>query len=183
MSRSFPERRGNAPDPRSGPLANGIPRLAGTSRDHSSNVTRRRRQAPYFVRSFQGGKYNDDKRTGVIERGAIPLAPLVLAALALGVPAAAQEPTAQPLPPMVVHADGEKAKFSGIIVTRSGDTLRLREGDVATHTIVSMTIHASRRRTVLFKMSRKKRDATSAGPGPHDAGRGTWRPRRHTRRR
>jgi len=93
------------------------------------------------------------------------LTPVVLAALTLGVPAAAQEPTAQPLPPMVVHADGEKAKFSGIIVTRNGDTLRLREGDVATHTIVINDDTRISTPNGLFKMSRKKRDQTALVPG------------------
>jgi outer membrane protein OmpA-like peptidoglycan-associated protein len=90
---------------------------------------------------------------------------VVLAALTLGVPAAAQEPTAQPLPPMVVHADGEKAKFSGIIVTRNGDTLRLREGDVATHTIVINDDTRISTPNGLFKMGRKRRDQTALMPG------------------
>jgi OOP family OmpA-OmpF porin len=93
------------------------------------------------------------------------LTPVVLAALTLGVPAAAQEPTAQPLPPMVVHADGEKAKFSGIIVSRNGDTLRLREGDVATHTIVINNDTRISTPNGLFKMSRRRRDQTALVPG------------------
>ena len=93
------------------------------------------------------------------------LTPVVLAVLTLGLPAAAQEPTAQPLPPMVVHADGEKAKFSGIIVTRNGDTLRLREGDVATHTIVINDDTRISTPNGLFKMSRKRRDESALVPG------------------
>jgi outer membrane protein OmpA-like peptidoglycan-associated protein len=93
------------------------------------------------------------------------LTPVVLAALTLGVPAGAQEPTAQPLPPMVVHADGEKAKFSGIIVSRNGDTLRLREGDVATHTIVINNDTRISTPNGLFKMSRRRRDQTALVPG------------------
>ena len=93
------------------------------------------------------------------------LTPVVLAALTLGLPAAAQEPTAQPLPPMVVHADGEKAKFSGIIVSRNGDTLRLREGDVATHTILINDQTRISTPSGLFKMERKRRDQANLMPG------------------
>jgi outer membrane protein OmpA-like peptidoglycan-associated protein len=93
------------------------------------------------------------------------LSPLVLAALAFGVPAWAQEPQPQPLPPMVVHADGEKAKFSGIVVDRRADTIRLREGNVATHTILLTDETRISTPNGLFKMSRKKRDASSIMPG------------------
>jgi outer membrane protein OmpA-like peptidoglycan-associated protein len=93
------------------------------------------------------------------------LSPLVLAALAFGVPAAAQEPQPQPLPPMVVHADGEKAKFSGIVVDRRADTIRLREGNVATHTILLTDETRISTPNGLFKMSRKKRDASNIMPG------------------
>ncbi len=96
------------------------------------------------------------------------LSPLVLAAFAFGVPAAAQEPQPpqpQPLPPMVVHADGQKAKFSGIVVDRHGDTIRLREGDVATHTILLTDDTRISTPSGLFKMSRKRRDVSNIMPG------------------
>src|SRR5689334_12767295 len=93
------------------------------------------------------------------------LTPLVLAALTFAAPAGAQEPTPQPLPPMVVHADGEKAKFSGIVVARQGDTIKLREGDVATHTILLTEDTKISTPNGLFKMGRKRRDASNIMPG------------------
>ncbi|HEY2379278.1 MAG TPA: OmpA family protein [Gemmatimonadaceae bacterium] len=93
------------------------------------------------------------------------LSPLVLAALAFGLPAAAQEPQPQPLPPMVVHADGEKAKFSGIVLDKKGDTIRLREGNVGLHTILLTDDTRISTPSGLFKMSRKKRDDSAIMPG------------------
>lgn len=93
------------------------------------------------------------------------LSPLILAALAFGLPAAAQEPQPQPLPPMVVHAEGQKAKFSGIVIDKKGDTIRLREGDVATHTILLNDDTRISTPSGLFKMSRKKRDEAAIMPG------------------
>jgi len=91
--------------------------------------------------------------------------PFVLAALTFAAPVGAQEPTPQPLPPMVVHADGEKAKFSGIVVARQGDTIKLREGDVATHTILLTEDTKISTPNGLFKMGRKRRDAGNIMPG------------------
>src|SRR5689334_3118853 len=93
------------------------------------------------------------------------LTPLVLAALTFAAPAGAQEPTPQPLPPTVVHAYGEKAKFSGIVVARQGDTIKLREGDVATHTILLTEDTKISTPNGLFKMGRKRRDASNIMPG------------------
>jgi OmpA-OmpF porin, OOP family len=107
-------------------------------------------------------KYNAQAVTNVVRSH---LTPLVLATLGFALPASAQEPTPQPLPPMVVHADGEKAKFSGIVVDRKGDTVRLREGDVATHTILLTDETRISTPSGLFKMDRKKRDASNIMPG------------------
>lgn len=89
------------------------------------------------------------------------LTAVVLAALAHGPPVWAQ----QELPPLVVHAENQKAKFAGIIVQRSGDTLRVREGDVATHTIVIDDHTRIQTPNGLFKMQRKRRDQTALVPG------------------
>ena len=91
------------------------------------------------------------------------LAPILLATLAVGLPASAQEP--QPLPPVVVHAEGQKAKISGILIDRQGDKLRVREGDVATHTVLLTDETRISTPSGLFKMSRKKRDTTALLPG------------------
>src|SRR5690242_15174325 len=128
------------------------------------SATRRRRDFTH-ASSFQGGntmKHNAQAGTNVVRSH---LTPLVLAAVAFGLPAAAQEPQPQPLPPMVVHADGQKAKFSGIVVDRHGDTIRLREGDVATHSILLTDETRISTPSGLFKMSRKKRDASNIMPG------------------
>jgi outer membrane protein OmpA-like peptidoglycan-associated protein len=66
---------------------------------------------------------------------------------------------------MVVHADGEKAKFSGIVVSRQADTIKLREGDVATHTILLTEDTRISTPNGLFKMGRKRRDASNILPG------------------
>jgi OmpA-OmpF porin, OOP family len=91
------------------------------------------------------------------------LTPILLATLAFGLPASAQEP--QPLPPVVVHAEGQKAKISGILVDRQGDKLRVREGDVATHTVLLTDETRISTPSGLFKMGRKKRDTTALLPG------------------
>jgi OOP family OmpA-OmpF porin len=91
------------------------------------------------------------------------LTPLLFAALAFGLPAAAQEPT--PLPPMLVHADGEKSKFSGVIVRRDGDKILVRQGDIATHTVLINDDTRISTPSGLFKMDRKKRDASRLLPG------------------
>jgi len=89
------------------------------------------------------------------------LTAVVLAALAHGPPASAQ----QQLPPLVVHAENQKVKFAGIIVDRTGETLRVREGDVATHTVVIDDHTKIQTPNGLFKMQRKRRDQTSLVPG------------------
>jgi OOP family OmpA-OmpF porin len=91
------------------------------------------------------------------------VAPLLLATLAFAPPASAQE--AASLPPLVVHADGQKAKISGILVDRNGDQLRVREGNVATHTILLTDDTRISTPSGLFKMDRKKRDASNLLPG------------------
>lgn len=93
------------------------------------------------------------------------LTPLLLAGLALAPRAQAQDTTAQSLPPLVVHAEGEKAKFSGIVVDRKGDTVRLREGNTALHTILLTTDTRISTPNGLFKMGRKKRDEGNIMPG------------------
>ncbi|HKN66283.1 MAG TPA: OmpA family protein [Gemmatimonadaceae bacterium] len=69
------------------------------------------------------------------------------------------------LPPMVVHADGQKFKISGILVDRNGDHLRVREGDVATHTVLLTDDTKISTPSGLFKMDRKRRDASNLLPG------------------
>jgi outer membrane protein OmpA-like peptidoglycan-associated protein len=91
------------------------------------------------------------------------LTAILLATLAFGRPALAQDPT--PLPPVLVHADGEKAKFAGVIVSRDGDQLRIREGTVATHTVLLTDGTKISTPNGLFKMSRKRRDASNLLPG------------------
>lgn len=91
--------------------------------------------------------------------GALPL----LAALALAHPVSAQGVAS--LPPMVVHADGQKFKISGILVDRNGDHLRVREGDVATHTVLLTDDTKISTPSGLFKMDRKRRDASNLLPG------------------
>lgn len=91
------------------------------------------------------------------------LAPLLLATLLLGRPVSAQQPT--PLPPMVVHADGEKTEFSGVVVRRNGDTVLVRQGDLATHTVLITDATRITTPSGLFKMDRKKRDVSNIMPG------------------
>jgi OOP family OmpA-OmpF porin len=91
------------------------------------------------------------------------LTPLLLATLMFGRPSFAQQPT--PLPPMVVHADGEKAEFSGVVVRRSGDTVLVRQGDVATHVVLITDATRITTPSGLFKMDRKKRDVSNIMPG------------------
>ena len=91
--------------------------------------------------------------------GAMPL----LAALALAHPVSAQGVAS--LPPLVVHADGQKFKISGILVDRNGDLLRVREGDVATHTVLLTNDTKISTPSGLFKMDRKRRDASNLLPG------------------
>jgi hypothetical protein len=81
--------------------------------------------------------------------------PLLLATLAFAPAASAQEAT--PLPPMVVHADGQKVKISGILVDRHGDQLRVREGNVATHNVLLTNDTKISTPSGLFKMDRKMR--------------------------
>jgi outer membrane protein OmpA-like peptidoglycan-associated protein len=63
------------------------------------------------------------------------LTPALLTLLALPFPALAQlySPT---LPPVKVHAEGGKVKIKGIVVDRSGEIVRVREGDEAIHHVV-----------------------------------------------
>jgi len=89
--------------------------------------------------------------------------PLLLAALVLAQPASAQGVAS--LPPLVVHADGQKFKISGILVDRNGDQLRVREGDVATHTVLLTNDTKISTPSGLFKMDRKRRDASNLLPG------------------
>ena len=89
--------------------------------------------------------------------------PLLLATLAFAPAASAQGATS--LPPMVVHADGQKVKISGIVVDRQGDQLRVREGDVATHTVLLTNDTKISTPSGLFKMDRKKRDESNLLPG------------------
>jgi len=89
------------------------------------------------------------------------LTAVVLAALAHGPPASAQ----QQLPPLVVFAENQKAKFAGIIVERIGDTLRVREGDVAMHSVLLTDETKIQTPNGLFKMHRKRRDQTALVPG------------------
>lgn len=91
------------------------------------------------------------------------LTPVLLATLAFAQPASSQAATS--LPPMVVHADGEKAKISGILVERNGDQLRVREGEVATHTVLLTDATKISTPNGLFKMDRKRRDASNLLPG------------------
>jgi len=91
--------------------------------------------------------------------GVMPL----LAALALAHPVSAQGVAS--LPPLVVHADGQKFKISGILVDRNGDLLRVREGDVATHTVLLTNDTKISTPSGLFKMDRKRRDASNLLPG------------------
>lgn len=91
------------------------------------------------------------------------LTPLLLVALAFGPRAFAQGGT--PLPPVVVHAEGEKVKFPGIVVDKHGDTVRVREGDVATHTVILTDQTKISTPSGLFKMERKKRDQSQILPG------------------
>jgi outer membrane protein OmpA-like peptidoglycan-associated protein len=87
----------------------------------------------------------------------------LLAALALAHPVSAQGVAS--LPPLVVHADGQKFKISGILVDRNGDLLRVREGDVATHTVLLTNDTKISTPSGLFKMDRKRRDASNLLPG------------------
>jgi outer membrane protein OmpA-like peptidoglycan-associated protein len=66
---------------------------------------------------------------------------------------------------MLVHADGEKAKFSGVIVRRDGDRILVRQGDIATHTVLINDDTRISTPSGLFKMDRKKRDASRLLPG------------------
>ena len=91
------------------------------------------------------------------------LTPFLLATLVFGLPASAQQPT--PLPPMVVHADGEKTEFSGVVVRRNGDTVLVRQGDIATHTVLVTDETRISTPSGLFKMDRKKRDISRIMPG------------------
>lgn len=60
---------------------------------------------------------------------------LVLALLV--VPGAAHAQYGVPtLPPVKVHADGQKVKIKGIVVDWNGDVLRVRQGDHAVHHVV-----------------------------------------------
>jgi outer membrane protein OmpA-like peptidoglycan-associated protein len=88
---------------------------------------------------------------------------LLLATLAFVPAASAQDATT--LPPMVVHADGQKVKISGILVDRHGDQLRVREGNVATHTVLLTNDTKISTPSGLFKMDRKRRDESNLLPG------------------
>jgi len=88
---------------------------------------------------------------------------LLLATLAFAQRGSAQAATS--LPPMVVHADGQKVKISGIVVDRNGDHMRVREGTVATHTVLLTGDTKISTPSGLFKMDRKPRDASNLLPG------------------
>ena len=91
--------------------------------------------------------------------------PFLLATLAFAQMASAQAQAVASLPPLVVHADGQKFKISGILVDRNGDQLRVREGDVATHTVLLTNDTKISTPSGLFKMDRKRRDASNLLPG------------------
>jgi outer membrane protein OmpA-like peptidoglycan-associated protein len=93
------------------------------------------------------------------------LAPLLVAGLAFAPRASAQDTTAQSLPPLVTTAEGEKAKFAGVVLDRRGDTVRVREGNTAFHTVLLTPDTKIGTPNGLFKMSRKKRDESTIIPG------------------
>jgi len=93
------------------------------------------------------------------------LTPLLLAGLAFAPRAQAQDTTAQALPPMVTTAEGEKAKFAGVVLDRHGDTVRVREGNTALHTVLLTSDTHVGTPNGLFKMGRKRRDQATIIPG------------------
>jgi outer membrane protein OmpA-like peptidoglycan-associated protein len=100
-------------------------------------------------------------------QGRFQLKPLLLAALAFA-PAAAsaqQDAAAAQLPPLVITADGEKAKFAGILVDRQGDKLRVREGNTALHVVLLTDDTKISTPKGLFKMERKRRGVDDLLPG------------------
>ena len=87
----------------------------------------------------------------------------LVSSLALSLPALAQQ-TAQ-LPPMMVYAEGQKAKIRGVIVDRNGDEIRVREGDKATHDIMLKDDTKIETPSGFLKMDRIRRDTTTLLPG------------------
>ena len=88
----------------------------------------------------------------------------LVSSLALSLPARAQRDTAQ-LPPMMVYAEGQKAKIRGVIVDRNGDEIRVREGDKATHDIMLKDDTKIETPSGFLKMDRIRRDTTTLLPG------------------
>jgi OOP family OmpA-OmpF porin len=91
------------------------------------------------------------------------LALALVSTFALSLPAHAQQ-TAQ-LPPMMVYAEGQKAKIRGVIVDRNGDEIRVREGDKATHDIMLKDDTKIETPSGFLKMDRIRRDTTTLLPG------------------
>ena len=87
----------------------------------------------------------------------------LVSTFALSLPAHAQQ-TAQ-LPPMMVYAEGQKAKIRGVIVDRNGDEIRVREGDKATHDIMLKDDTKIETPSGFLKMDRIRRDTTTLLPG------------------
>jgi len=87
----------------------------------------------------------------------------LISSLALSLPAVAQQSVQ--LPPMMVYAEGQKAKIRGVIVDRNGDEIRVREGDKATHDIVLKDDTKIETPSGFLKMDRIRRDTTALLPG------------------
>lgn len=87
----------------------------------------------------------------------------LISSLALSLPAVAQQSVQ--LPPMMVYAEGQKAKIRGVIVDRNGDEIRVREGDKATHDIMLKDDTKIETPSGFLKMDRIRRDTTALLPG------------------
>jgi OmpA-OmpF porin, OOP family len=98
----------------------------------------------------------------------LQIAALLLASLAPAV-ARAQggqgTPGAVPLPPMMVYAEGQKAKFSGVIIAREGDDIKVREGERAVHIVTVNQDTEIKTPSGFMKWDRVKRDPSTLIPG------------------
>ena len=89
-----------------------------------------------------------------------------LSALAVCVPAHAQQNAAATLPPMVTYAEGQKVKVRGlVIIQRRGDEILAREGNSASHIIVLTENTKIETPTGPWKLDRVRRDTATLLPG------------------
>ena len=88
---------------------------------------------------------------------------VLVAGVTVGPPAVAQAP--QPLPPVVVYASGEEAKFTGIIIDRNGDEMRVREGDHALRLVRLTDGTKISTPSGPLKLDRIRRDTSTLIPG------------------